>query len=121
MSSLLTCGACGDTIQNVEQIYREFGRILRQRRSDASLTQDELANKIGLVRTSITNMELGKQNVSLHLLFQLADALGIQARDLLPVRTPQLMSPNLERQIQKEALEEEEADWVRRVYSKSSS
>lgn len=104
----------------MDQIYREFGRILRQRRSDAALTQDELATKVGLVRTSITNMELGKQNVSLHLLFQLADALGVQAKDLLPDRVPQQMSPNIERQIKKEALEDEEADWVRRVVSKSN-
>lgn len=104
----------------MDQLYREFGRILRQRRNDATLTQDELANKVGLVRTSITNMELGKQNVSLHLLFQLADALGVQAKDLLPDRVPQPMSPNIERQIKEEALEEEEADWVRRVVSKSN-
>lgn len=104
----------------MEQIYREFGRILRQRRADANLTQDELANKVGLVRTSITNIELGKQNVSLHLLFQLADALGVQTKDILPDRTPQQMSPNIERQIKKEALEDEEADWVRRVVSKSN-
>lgn len=108
-------------ILDVEKIYREFGRILRLRRSDAKLTQDEVANKVGLGRTSITNIEQGRQHVSLHMLFQLADAIGVRAQDLLPDRAAQPLSANLERQLEKEGLEDDAENWIRRVASKSQT
>lgn len=121
MLALLTFFGRNANVFDVEQIYREFGRLLRERRKDAHLTQDEVANKVGLVRTSITNIEQGRQHVSLHMLFQLADAIGISAEQLLPERSAQPMSANLERQLKKESLEDEEANWIRRVVSKTQT
>lgn len=50
----------------------------------AGLTQEDLSRRVGLSRTSITNMEQGTQHVSLHHLFDLASALGITPNELLP-------------------------------------
>jgi transcriptional regulator with XRE-family HTH domain len=101
----------------MEQIYREFGRILKKRRKEAKLTQDDIANKVGLVRTSITNIEQGKQHVSLHMLFQLADAIGARPQDLLPERIVQPLSAELEKTLGSVQLEEEGKDWIRRIMS----
>ena len=71
-------------LSDMEPIYREFGRRLRQARMDAALTQHALGKRVGLGRTSITNIEQGNQHVGLHLLYQLANALGLAPGDLLP-------------------------------------
>jgi transcriptional regulator with XRE-family HTH domain len=77
----------------MEAFYREFGRRLRQTREqgNVALTQHDLAERVGLSRTSITNIEKGKQHISLHMLFKLANALGIAPTELLP--DPQFALP----------------------------
>jgi len=49
------------------------------------MTQDRLATLVGLSRTSITNIEKGRQRVSLHQLYRISDALGISPDMLLPL------------------------------------
>jgi transcriptional regulator with XRE-family HTH domain len=68
----------------MEPIYLDFGRRLRRARREASLTQDALGKRVGLSRTSITNIEQGNQHVGLHLLYELAKAVGVRPVDLLP-------------------------------------
>jgi transcriptional regulator with XRE-family HTH domain len=48
------------------------------------LSQEVLANAVGLTRTSITNIEHGRQPIQLHTLYLMANFLGIQTTDLLP-------------------------------------
>ncbi len=48
------------------------------------LTQAELGGAVGLTRTSITNIERGRQRILVHTLFEIAAELGIEPRDLLP-------------------------------------
>lgn len=50
------------------------------------MTQDELAQQIDLTRTSVTNVEGGRQKVPLHHLLRIANALGADLRDLIPDR-----------------------------------
>ncbi len=68
----------------MDGLYREFGRRLRSARLEADLTQREVAQRVGLQRTSITNIERGTQHISLHQLFQLASAVGVTPEELLP-------------------------------------
>jgi len=68
----------------VQRLYQEFGQLLRESRISAELTQQEVANRVGLTRTSITNIERGTQHISLHQLFLLADAVGKDPTELLP-------------------------------------
>lgn len=68
----------------MERLYSEFGQRLRKVRADAGLTQKQVADRVGLKRTSITNIERGRQHIALHQLFLLASAVGCQPQDLLP-------------------------------------
>jgi transcriptional regulator with XRE-family HTH domain len=68
----------------VDALYRAFGRALRNAREDAELTQKAVADRVGLSRTSITNIERGTQHIALHQLFLLAAAVGAKPVDLLP-------------------------------------
>lgn len=64
----------------------ELGKRIRDGRERATprLTQDVLAQRAGLARTSITNIETGNQQPTLHALWRIADALGMSPCDLLP-------------------------------------
>ena len=64
--------------------YKEFGRRLQRARRDAHVTQAELARGIGLSRTSIANIESGRQPVDIHTAVVLSHVLGTQIEKLLP-------------------------------------
>jgi transcriptional regulator with XRE-family HTH domain len=64
-----------------------FGRAVALRRGELGLTQFDLANLVGLSRASIANIEKGRQNVLLHHVYDLAEALKMNSvGDLLPAR-----------------------------------
>ena len=67
-----------------DRLYRLIGERVRRRRGD--LTQNALADRIGLGRTSITNLESGTQRIPLHYLWRIAEALGCEVSDLIPTR-----------------------------------
>lgn len=70
----------------MQDLNVEFGRLVRKRRKspDVGLNQEELGGRIGLSRTAITNIEQGRQQVTLRQVYLLASALGCQPADLLP-------------------------------------
>jgi transcriptional regulator with XRE-family HTH domain len=65
-------------------LYEQFGRRVKKARLAAKLTQEEVASRVGLKRTSITNIERGRQHIVLHQLFLLASAVGVSPGELLP-------------------------------------
>lgn len=69
----------------IDPLYKRFGKLVQlHRKRLPGMTQDRLANKVGLSRTSITNIEQGRQHVSLHQVYALAEALEVQPEVLLP-------------------------------------
>jgi transcriptional regulator with XRE-family HTH domain len=72
-------------------LYREVGkRIAEVRRGQTRRTsQRELAAAVGLSRASIVNIERGRHRIQLHVLYTLAQALGVEATHLLPATAPQ--------------------------------
>jgi transcriptional regulator with XRE-family HTH domain len=68
----------------VDDLYAQFGRQVRAARSEARLTQQEVAERVGLTRTSVTNIERGIQHISLRQLYLLAAAVGLHPAQLLP-------------------------------------
>jgi len=69
----------------LDALYQAFGnlvRLNRERRPD--LTQEKLGRLVGLSRTSIVNIEKGRQHIALHQLFALAEALKVRPEALLP-------------------------------------
>lgn len=59
-----------------------FGATVRRLRESRGMTQAELAERVGLGRTSMTNLERGNQNPPLSLLPRLARGLGVAMREL---------------------------------------
>lgn len=54
------------------------GQLLRDMRLARSWTQQDLADAIGYSRTSITNMEMGRQVVTFDVMCTAADVLGFR-------------------------------------------
>lgn len=50
----------------IEKYYKQFGFNVRRQRLLRGWTQQNLANRLLIERTSITNIELGRQRVLLH-------------------------------------------------------
>lgn len=99
-------------------IYKTFGLKLRDARKKAGLTQIDLAERVGLSRTSITNIEKGRQGVPLHMFLQLASAIGVQPGGLLPETKNSPIQDLVDRKILKQRLiEEEGVGWAERIIS----
>ena len=60
------------------------GVQVRRRRTTEGLTQDQLARRLSLARTSVTNIEAGRQPLSAYLLWRLIQVLNCDFEDLLP-------------------------------------
>lgn len=64
-----------------------FGKAIAKRREELEMTQEDLAGLVGISRASIANIEKGRQNVLLHHVYGLAEALKMpRVGDLLPAR-----------------------------------
>jgi transcriptional regulator with XRE-family HTH domain len=67
-----------------ESLYRSIGEQIKEKRLAASLKQEDLAGKVGLTRSSIAQIEAGKQAPSIFLLYQLCNALNADIFKVLP-------------------------------------
>lgn len=63
-----------------------LGRGVAQQRRIHRLTQAELGERAGLSRSTIANIEVGRQDITITTLLALADALGLAPSLLLPGR-----------------------------------
>lgn len=105
---------------DTDRIYKEFATKLKKARKEAKLSQEKLSERVGLSRTSITNIEAGRQHISLHMLFLLSDILGVTPEDLLPEKPapPSPQDDEIDRELSKvPALDEKDSDWVKKVVS----
>lgn len=69
-----------------KMLYAELGRrIQRYRRMQSPLmNQESLAKRVGLTRTSVTNIERGRQKVTLDTVYRLCEVFGISIAELMP-------------------------------------
>jgi transcriptional regulator with XRE-family HTH domain len=65
------------------KVTEAFATVLRNRRTDAGLTQAELALRSGLHTNFISRLELGKTQPTLESLIALARAMEVGAADLV--------------------------------------
>ena len=75
-------------VMEKELIYEALGEKIRRARANRDMRQAELARRVRLSRTSITNVELGRQGLAVHQLFEFADALGVEPCELLELQLP---------------------------------
>jgi transcriptional regulator with XRE-family HTH domain len=98
--------------------YEELGRRLAKARRAAKVTQGQLARTVGLSRTSVSNIEKGRQPVHAFVLFEFARILAVPVTELFPPATttvaPSPEDPRLRR------LQPTQRDWVLRVISPMS-
>lgn len=69
----------------IDPIYVDLGEQIRKRRDALGMTQSNLAAHLGLSRTSITNIEGGRQPLQVHQLYRVAAVLRVGVTDLLPL------------------------------------
>lgn len=107
-----------------EILYSEIGNLIKKTRLLRKLTQADLSDKVGLTRASITNIERGKQKISIHTLYLIADVLNISPQSLIPEpsalqKTEGQLSENLSEI--KSKTTKEEYEWIKNVINKSKS
>ena len=68
---------------DVRYIYRALGHEVRRLRNGAGRTQAQLAAEIGISRASLANMEAGRQQVLVHHLYAVANALDLDSPVML--------------------------------------
>jgi transcriptional regulator with XRE-family HTH domain len=69
------------------EFYRHLGAKIREFRNQRKLSQDELAKLVGLARTSLTNIEQGRQHPPLHIFCEIVEQLRVDISELLPSQT----------------------------------
>jgi transcriptional regulator with XRE-family HTH domain len=87
-------------------LYQSIGNLIRKQRKKTRISQEELADKLGLSRTSIVNIEHGRQHPSVHLLVDLSRILNVNLSyfvndDTLKDFSNQAVIKKLKRQIGK--------------------
>jgi DNA-binding XRE family transcriptional regulator len=68
----------------VRTFYVAVGKKIAEARKRQRVTQDALASDVSLTRTSIVNIERGKQQLLMHTWLQIARALKVSPLDLAP-------------------------------------
>jgi transcriptional regulator with XRE-family HTH domain len=103
-----------------ESINKAFGARLGAERKKSLLTQEELSRRVGIGRTTIANIERGRQSVSIPLLYRLASALGVAPEGLLPQGSksgPEVGSGSSEKSI----LSGRQNTWVQDILQESQN
>ena len=71
---------------NYVDFCENLRRNIRERRQAAGWTQQKLADKIGVDRTTITTYEKGKNNPSVYIVYALSKAFGCSIEELIQKR-----------------------------------
>jgi transcriptional regulator with XRE-family HTH domain len=67
----------------IEEVHGAVGIRIRIVREAIGLSQEELARRVKLTRTSMTNIECGRQRLLLHSVEKFAQALGTSPKNLM--------------------------------------
>lgn len=97
-----------------DRVYEEIGRRIFEARDKKGFTQEQLAKKIDLKRTSITNIEKGRQQLLVHMLIKIAGALDVEIESLIP----ETREAN-EDQMHTDKYPRKSIDWVKAALNKA--
>jgi DNA-binding XRE family transcriptional regulator len=67
----------------IEPIYARMGKTIRTLREDRGMLQETLARRTGMKRTSIVNIEGGRQRMVFHRAVQIARVLKVGVQELV--------------------------------------
>lgn len=65
-------------------LYEIIGDRIKERRKQLNMNQIDLAASLKLARSSISNIELGRHQIPLHVLYELCNILKVSINDILP-------------------------------------
>lgn len=65
-------------------LLKKFGEAIRLRRHDCGVTQMKLAELVECSLQAIGNIERGQANPSLVMVYRIAKALNVSAKELIP-------------------------------------
>ncbi|MFG6096994.1 helix-turn-helix transcriptional regulator [Leptothoe sp. ISB3NOV94-8A] len=91
-----------------DAFYLDLGKKIRAVREERKLTQEALASLLGITRTSVTNIEKGRQKMFLHTFLEIAKVLGISPDELMP----SIQYASSLEDVLKEQLNQKELNWV---------
>src|SRR5216684_6677394 len=80
---------------------RNFGQVIRERRRQLDLTQEEVAHRIKTSTPYVGHLESGKRHPSDKILTRLAEVLGLDRRELFFLANPRaqaLLTPEVDSQ-----------------------
>ena len=69
--------------KEIEVFFKELGDIVHRRRKELGLSQAEMAESANIHRTYISDVENGKRNFSLGMLYTLSSCLGVPMKTLI--------------------------------------
>lgn len=69
--------------KNMKDTIEKIGHVLRMRRYDLRLSQDDLAQRAQMHRSYISGIENGSKNISIGMFLRMADALDIEPEKVL--------------------------------------
>jgi len=79
--------------ESADELYIGIGARLRAAREARGLNQTDFGARLGLNRSSVSNIEAGRQRPMLHTLTAAAQALGVELGALLDGPLPELAQP----------------------------
>lgn len=68
---------------NEEQLLKQIGQRVKSARKRAGLFQWQLAEKVGIYRSSLSDIERGRVATMVTTLYKIADSLQMDVRELL--------------------------------------
>lgn len=113
-----------------EIFYKKLGTLIQRKRNVAGMNQEQLSLKLGIKRTSLTNIESGKQTIPAHLLYKLSNIFQSPIEELFPEHLDQgsdlkslLSGQNIiaDESGQKTGLNQKEMDTVLKMMDKDST
>ncbi len=105
------------TEETQNHFYKRLGELIKNTRNNAGVSQETLANYLGLTRVSILNIEKGRQKVQIHTLVEIVTYLNIPIADFfekVKIAVKLEVSPKLEKEIIKK-IDSEKIDEINRV------
>lgn len=89
-----------------KSLYRRLGQALRSARESADLSQDQVADELGIHRITYTNLENGKAGAPFYLVLKAAEFFGFSLDQFKAVHQQNAesspdISPSVAKEIQK--------------------
>lgn len=112
---LTTMGSSLKEMPQQAEFYRRLGKNLRDARERAKLSQDRVAQLVGLKRTSLTNIESGRQHPPLHVLCDIVKHLNVSVSDVLPTAPALAQGAALRKLLGKQLQDPDELAFVKKA------